>query len=226
MSAVLTPLEVNAPSLNGSSPALTPMPSPLADLPLQARLAGLHRISGADYDRMTALGILGPQHKIELINGYMVNKMARDAAHDGNLTALDETIAELGLKGWVRRSQMALVLRENRPEPDYVIARGNRHTYLQQHPTPQDVALVVEVANSTLAVDRTDKLSLYAENQIPVYWIVNTASRTVEVYESPVGATYQKQTDYKPGDTVPLILDGQTFSIAVADILPSELQSQ
>ena len=89
-------------------------------------------------------------------------------------------------------------------------------------PTAADVALLVEVSESTLGQDRGKKRTAYARARIPVYWIVNLVARQVEVYTRPVKeGRYRSRKDYKPGQQVPVVIAGQQLPpIAVDDILP------
>jgi hypothetical protein len=85
--------------------------------------------------------------------------------------------------------------------------------------------LVVEVADATLASDRTFKKVLYAEAEIAVYWIVNLVDRRIEVHLEPTGAaersTYASRQDYGPLDEIPVIIEGREVGrIPVADLLP------
>ena len=106
------------------------------------------------------------------------------------------------------------------PEPDVSLVRGTVDDYVGRHPGPADAALVVEVADTTLAKDRRRK-GTYGPAGIPVYWIVNLRDRKVEVYTGPGPDGYATQTDYSPGMNVPLVIDGVTVAeIAVDDILP------
>jgi Uma2 family endonuclease len=80
--------------------------------------------------------------------------------------------------------------------------------------------LVVEVADTTLAKDRRRRRT-YGAAGIPIYWIVNLASRRVEVYTGPSPDGYDARVDYAPGAVIPLVIDGETVGqFAVADILP------
>jgi Uma2 family endonuclease len=92
--------------------------------------------------------------------------------------------------------------------------------YLDRHPEAADAALVIEVADSSLAKDRRRRRT-YGPAGIPVYWIVNLNSRQVEVYARPKGNGYESRTVFKAGKELPLVIDGAVVgSIAVADILP------
>ena len=107
------------------------------------------------------------------------------------------------------------------PEPDVAVVRGSNEDYRHRHPGPADVGLLVEVSLTTLDLDRGQKLAAYATAGIPIYWIVNLVDRQVEVYTGPGPGAYQARVDYKPGQAVPLVIDGQHLGdIAVDDILP------
>ena len=108
------------------------------------------------------------------------------------------------------------------PEPDIAIVRGSDADYRRRIPTAVDVALLVEVSESTLSQDRGKKRTAYARAGISVYWIVNLVARQVEVYTRPVKAgRYRSRKDYKPGQQVPVEIDGQQLApIPVNDIMP------
>jgi Uma2 family endonuclease len=124
----------------------------------------------------------------------------------------------------VLRVQSAATLDRGEPEPDLVVARGPARRYVTQHPGPKDIGLVVEISDSTLAVDRGLKLANYARNRLPIYWIVNLIDALVEVYTESKGGrspTYRQRRDYGPHEAVPLVLAGQTVAdIPVREMLP------
>ena len=103
------------------------------------------------------------------------------------------------------------------------MVRGTRDDYLERHPEPEDVALLVEVADSSLDRDQGQKLLAYAKGAYPVYWIVNLVDRQVEVYSDPTPDGYQSRVDFKPGQDFPVIIEGvEVGRIRVDDILPSQ----
>jgi hypothetical protein len=111
------------------------------------------------------------------------------------------------------------------PEPDLVVTPGPATRYASRHPEPHEIALVVEVSDSSLAFDRGEKALAYAREGIVCYWIVYLAQRQVEVYTDPSGPALQpafaQRRDYLPGDAVPLVISGrQVALIPVADLLP------
>ena len=110
------------------------------------------------------------------------------------------------------------------PEPDLKIMRGRLADY-PSIPTTKDVPLVVEVADSSLAADRSEKLEQYAIESIPVYWIANVVDRRIEVYTGPTGPAdapgYAACTIYRPGERAPVVLDGvEVGRIDIDEIFP------
>jgi Uma2 family endonuclease len=127
---------------------------------------------------------------------------------------------------WVIQVQGPITLQDHsEPEPDLTIARGPEERFDDVNPGPADIALVVEVADTSLEEDRGPRLVIYARALLPIYWLVNLVDRQVEVYKSPRSGknpTYRRRTDYQLRDCVPLILDGQDIAtLPVREILPS-----
>ncbi len=187
--------------------------------------AAFRRFSVSEYHRMIQAGILDENDQVELLEGYVVQKVPRNPPHDTALQRSRKRIKALARVGWDVRIQFAVTLPDSEPEPDIAVARGDESLYANRHPGPGDLGLVVEVAESTLQRDRQDKARIYARAGIVEYWIVNLVDRQVEVLTGPSGPTaapgYALQQVYAPGTLVPLVLDGLALgAIAVADMLP------
>jgi Uma2 family endonuclease len=184
-------------------------------------LADLYRINVREYERMVAAGALEDE-RIELIDGYMVKKMPKNPPHSWSTKVLLKTLERLLSAGWTWRMEQPVRIPEyNEPEPDIAIVRGSDDDYKHRTPAPADVALLVEVSESTLDRDQGEKLFAYATGNIPVYWIVNLVDGQVEVYTGPGPTGYQSRQDFTHGQTVPVVIDGREVGrIAVADILP------
>jgi Uma2 family endonuclease len=169
-------------------------------------------------------GILTEDDPVELLEGYMVTKMPRSPEHDFALSAISNRMHRLVPSSYTIRGQCAATIQESEPEPDLIFARGDEARYRSNHPGPNDTALVIEVAASSLTRDRTDKARIYARAAIPVYWVVNVTERVIEVYTQPSGHTsapaYGKRDDYPVGTSVPVVLDGQVIgTIVVAEVM-------
>lgn len=185
----------------------------------------VYRFSVAQYQRMIETGIITHGDKVELLEGYLVRKMSRNPPHDGTIGVMDETLRAAIPPGWYLRAQLTVVLPDSQPEPDFAVARGRSRDYLTRHPTPADVGLVVEVADSSLVRDQQAKARIYARAGVVCYWIINLVDRRVEVYTQPSGPgdapAYGAFQTFQPGDAVPLVLDGNTVaSVPVASLLP------
>ncbi|MCA9081504.1 MAG: Uma2 family endonuclease, partial [Planctomycetaceae bacterium] len=116
---------------------------------------------------------------------------------------------------------LAVSLYDSEPEPDLAIVRATSD-YCEHHPTTGEIGLVVEVADTSLSRDRL-KESIYAQADLPTYWIVDLKRRQVEVHTSPdvAGRRYQEVRVVREDEKIPVILDGQSIGeIAVADFLP------
>lgn len=202
-----------------SPPAQAPLPQ-YGIPPLPVR-----RFSVAEYHRMIEVGILTEYDPVELLEGWIVPKMARNPPHDGTIQLANGRLGRRLPGGWTIRIQCAVTTGDSEPEPDVTVVRGDETTYLARHPGPADIGTLIEVADSSLGRDRHEKGLVYARAQIVSYWIINLTDRWIEVYTDPdINANppaYRTRNDYRPGDQIPLILDGKAvFSIPVTDLLP------
>jgi hypothetical protein len=197
---------------------LAPAPAPLPPFPVQ-------QLTVAGYERLIAAGLLTEDDRVELLEGWITPKMARNPPHDGTIDLVDAALRPLLPAGFRLRLQESLVTPDSVPEPDLAVVRGTARSFLNRHPGPADAPLVVEVSDSTLDSDREHKGRIYARASIPVFWIVNIIERQVEVYTGPSGPAdepaYASRQDYTPGQEVPLVLDGVELArVPVADLLP------
>ncbi len=193
-----------------------------ATMPFPFTSPPLHRITVDEYERIIRAGALENPGKIELIDGYLVDKMAKNPEHSYSATSAHEILQARLPAGWsARKEEPVRIPAYDEPEPDISIVRGSRSDYRHRIPEPADVALFVEVSDSTLSGDRGRKLAAYARGGIPVYWIINLVDRQVEVYSGPVAGSYPSPTIYATGQRVPVSIGGQQLQpIAVNDILP------
>jgi Uma2 family endonuclease len=178
----------------------------------------LRQFSVDEYHRLLDAGILQSGEKTELLEGYLVLKMTIHPPHVFSLSAAEDMIRSFLQAGWVLRTQAPITLTSSEPEPDIAIALGTRRTYAARHPGPADLSLVVEIADASLAIDRTVKAPLYGAAGIPTYWIVDVIHRQVEVY-TLAGAGYGPPLVLTPGQQLPLVLGGvHVGDIPVADL--------
>jgi Uma2 family endonuclease len=182
----------------------------------------LFRLTVQQYHQMIDSGILPDDEPVELLEGLLVRKMSKKPLHETVIAVLNDLLPTILPTGWCRRIQAPVTLANGEPEPDVSIARGTLRDYLHQHPTPESIALVIEVAESSLARDRGPKRRSYARAGIETYWIVNLESRTIELFDlpDPTTSTYKRTTPYDTAAAIPLTLSGQVVAhIPVKDIL-------
>ncbi|MBI2529426.1 MAG: Uma2 family endonuclease [Candidatus Rokubacteria bacterium] len=185
----------------------------------------LRRWTRAEYDRLIDLGVFQPGEPIELIGGQLMVCEPQGRRHAWALAIVDHRLrAALG-SGWTVRTQMPVDLDdESEPEPDLAVVSGTPEEQPVRHPAR--LALIVEVAESSLGTDREVKGSLYARAGLGDYWIANLVNRVLEVYRKPVvdsaapyGWRYASVTTLRPGDTVSP-LAAPAARVPVADLLP------
>ena len=142
------------------------------------------RFTRAEYDRLIELGIFQPGEEIELIGGELVVAEPQGAPH---YTAIRRTAKALEVafgRGWEVRTEGPIALDDDsEPEPDVAVVPGKPEDYSRSHPSRP--VLTVEIAESSLAVDRRHKGSVYARAGLADYWVLNLVERVLEVYREP-----------------------------------------
>lgn len=185
----------------------------------------IFQLSIDQYHQMIQAGILSDDDPIELLDGWLVYKMPKNRQHTIATRRTRDAIAQLLPPGWYVDSQEPITIQDSEPEPDVCVVRGRLEDYPDHHPGPGDVALLIEVSDTTLERDRGIKKRLYAQARIPVYWIVNCQERQIEVYSQPSGPSqlpdYHRRQDYASTQAVPLVIDGgEMGQLMAADVLP------
>ena len=177
-----------------------------------------------EYDQMIEDGTIGENDHVELWDGTVVPKMPKNPRHRVGTRKTAKALERLIPLAWHVAKEEAIVIRPHgKPEPDVTVIRAELEYDSSRDPTAADCCLVVEVADRSLADDQGKKLAGYARAGIPVYWIINLRAGQVEVYTGPDPAAgqYGNHVDYRPGQAIPVIIDGQVVGqIAVADLLP------
>ena len=176
-----------------------------------------------EYDRLVDLGMFEGE-RLELIDGLLVLREPQGSPHAATVSLIGQVVATAFGPGWHPRLQMPLALDdESEPEPDVAVVTGAPRDYLDAHPAT--AALVVEVAESSLRLDRV-KSGLYARAGIQDYWIANLVDRTLEVHREPHSAAVSThgrvyrfvELLHPPATVAPLA--SPTALIRVADLLP------
>ena len=158
-----------------------------------------HHFTTADYHRMAEAGILDEDSRVELIKGQIVDMAPIGAPHLGMVNSLNRLLsALLAGRGLVSVQNPVRLDDGSEPEPDVAVLRPRADDYGSATPRPEDVLLLIEVADSTLHDDRDVKIPLYAESGIPECWLVDIVGRAVEVYRQPTGGRYAESWRIEP----------------------------
>ena len=182
----------------------------------------IHRFTVAEYEELGRLGILTEDSNVELLDGWIVPKKTKHPPHDGTIDLLVYLLMRMLPLGWFPRGQNVVVTSDSEPEPDVAVVRGQPGDYRQRHPTGNDVALIVEVADSTVQRDRA-KAEIYARAGIPHYWIVNLDQLQVETFSQPTGngpnAAYQLRRVLRGSESLAVVVEGKEVGTISAEQL-------
>ena len=189
-------------------------------------------LSVEQYHQMIRQGILIKGAPIELLDGFLVRKDRSAAGKDpmtvgnehawvvGELVRLAAKVERLGAR--LRIQQPVTLPPDNEPEPDGAIVRGDKD-YRKGHPLPEDVSCLIEVADSSVHIDRATKQRIYADNGIAQYVIINLVDKIIEEYRQPRAGSgrYATPRIYRSRQKIKLeIPGGKRLTVAVASLLP------
>lgn len=170
------------------------------------------------YEHLIACGAFTGEYGkgVELLWGEIVEMAPIGPPHREDVDYLAkwsfQAVGDLPIRVSIQQP-IRLPASESEPEPD--IAWVHEQSYANRHPNPGEVLLVIEVADSSLEVDRGAKLVAYAEAGIPEYWIVNLPDRVVEVCRQPEGRVYKSRQAIAPGGFAkPLAVSGASLEVA------------
>lgn len=164
-----------------------------------------------EYHRMADSGIFGPEERVELIDGEIVEMSPIGPRHAGcviNLTRLFVTLP--GNRAVISPQNPVVIRPRSEPQPDILVLRPRTGSYSRAHPAPEDVLLAVEVSETTTRFDRTVKAPLYARAGIGEYWLVDLGADGVDVFRRPEAGRYQ--------DLAHVVRGGRLSPLAFADV--------
>ncbi len=145
-----------------------------------------------EYHRMVAAGILTARDRVELLDGQIIEMVPQEPPHASTTSSFgNDFVVLFAGKAWVRQQLPITIAPNSEPEPDVAVVKLDSQRYRDCHPTPTDVYLLVEVADSSLNYDRTRKVKAYARAKIPEYWIVDVNQRQLLVFREPQADRYQ-----------------------------------
>jgi Uma2 family endonuclease len=172
-----------------------------------------------EFQRMAEVGILREDARVELLEGELFAMPPTGDWHNGSVNAFNWRFGtRVGGRAMVQVQGALRLSPHSAPQPDILVLRFRADFYRSALPRPEDVLLLVEVSDSSLAYDRDTKLPLYARAGISDVWIANRQQMQLEVYRDPEGDRYRSVTVVeRDGEVAPLAFPDLT--IRVADIL-------
>ena len=150
---------------------------------------------------MGETGVLQRDARVELLNGEIVDISPIGSSHAGMVNRLNSIFTKLARERWMVAVQNPLRLDDqSEPEPDLLLLKPSVDDYTGRHPQPEDVFLLVEVADASLEYDRDEKLPAYGRGGIQEVWIVNLRDRAIEVFREPHFTGCSSKTALRQGD--------------------------
>ena len=186
----------------------------------------LRRFTLDEYHSLIETGFFDEDERVELLEGVLVSMSPIYPPHANAVDLLLLVFSSLLTRGGIRlrvQAPISIIDSESEPEPDLILLKDMGAAFAERHPGPSEVFLLVEVAESSLSIDRSKKGELYAQAGITEYWIWNLVDDVLEVYRdprsSPSGeALYQTKLTLNQGMSIaPLAFPD--FYVAVDDLL-------
>lgn len=174
-----------------------------------------HRISVDDYHRMSEVGLLAHDARVELIDGEVFDMAPIGSQHAAVVSALAQLLfTTVGHRANVTVQQPVRLDRRSEPQPDLALLKPRADFYAAAHPAPADILLLIEVSDSTLRYDREIKLPLYARRGVPEVWLIELQRRMLHRLRGPADGRYAHVTAHDGGIIEPALLPGAGIDLS------------
>lgn len=172
-----------------------------------------HRLSIDDFHALTTARILGEDDRVELINGELIDMAPIGSPHRGAVDWIAQLLmARTGGSAIVSSQNPIALAPDSEPQPDLALLKPRADYYSSGHPTPPDILLLIEVADSTVRYDREIKIPLYAQHDIAEAWLLDLPKKQLEVFRSPSAGAYRLMLKPEATERVsPTLLPGLEF---------------
>lgn len=159
------------------------------------------RFDVEEYHWMGRVGILSADDRVELVRGEVVEMTPIGSLHQSCVNVLNHLFGRsLGERFTVRVQGPVRLGESSEPQPDLAVLERRSDFYRASHPTPDDIVLLVEVSDTTLAYARNTKLPLYAGAGVGEVWILDLEARAVEIHTEPSDSGYTQSKTCRIGD--------------------------
>lgn len=196
---------------------------PTQKIVTKAEAPKLYEMSVEKYHQLIEAGIFSKSDKVELIEGKIVQRFPKVALHATAMRRINRCmIRHFDEKAVIRIQDPILLNDKSEPEPDLVLAQLPDVRYMLHHPKPEDIYLVMEVSDSTLAYDRKELAPWLANNGVLQFCLLNIRGRELEDYREPDVDGYRAKRTYSEEESFSLTAFPD-ISIRVGDLLPPVL---
>jgi Uma2 family endonuclease len=186
-------------------------------------LAELRKISVQEYHRMAEVEILKPDDAVELLAGQIFYKMPKGTAHSAAVKRIEKLLERQLRESALVRLQDPVCLDDfSEPEPDIAVVHSDPNFYEDHHPTPTEIYLIIEVADTTLSRDLGTKANLYAQAGIADYWVLDVSHQQLHIFREPRSDGYQSQLILREQGQISLLAFPEC-AIAVRDMLSTSM---
>ena len=212
-----------SPASQGDSRITTPSPTPAPEWNAATReTPGPCRFTGQQYRQMIETGILGPENRVELIQGEIKPKPPKSSEHSASIEQLHDWFHNRRENNYRVRCQLTIHLGPDfSPDPDLAIVKRREDSAVGMDPQADDVLLIVEIAKTSLQQDLGEKALDYARSHVPELWVVDTTLRGLHRLTNPSGQGYLNREVFQTGETVtPNLL--RHLSMTINQALPPE----
>ncbi|MDB9438627.1 hypothetical protein BMF77_03616 [Dolichospermum sp. UHCC 0315A] len=183
--------------------------------PLQLRLWTVD-----EYHRMAEAGIFEPSERVELLEGKIIWMVAKGIAHRSAVGRTNKLLQNrLGNQAWIAVQDPVKLNERSEPEPDIAVVKIDPLDYADHHPTPAEVYLIIEVADSSLKLDTEIKAKAYSQAGIKDYWVLDVVKRELIVFRNPTIEGYQNREIITEHQNISP-LDFPDLEIVVSQMLP------
>jgi len=169
---------------------------------------------------MIAAGILTDRDRVELLEGCIVEMVPQEPPHASTTSSFGNDFVMLFAgRAWIRQQLPITIAPNSEPEPDIAVVQIDANRYRDRHPVPEEVYLLVEVSDSTLKYDRDRKAQVYAQANIPEYWVIDVKQQQVLVFREPGEEGYGVEQVLGVGDEIAPVAF-PAVAIALSELFP------
>jgi len=179
-------------------------------------IAEVRLITVQEYHKMGETGIISADEKVELIEGQIIKKPMKGTSHEAAITRAERALRKPLEDRVLLRLQSAVRLSDySEPEPDIAVVYPDAMDYEDHHPTPPEIYLIVEIADTTLKRDKESKAKVYAKAGINDYWVLDITNRQLYAFREPTATGYKNEQILSDDATIsPIAFPNVTIKVS------------